>query len=141
DLKEYTATREFTAKLALWDSKENKTVWIATEVMSPTAKQTREVVNPSKYLVEPKGKKPYWRGATPHVSVDTELAQNRERFPSFPGREPTFSNTFDDFALALPIHPSEQKLIEYTHFTYHRPEAQLRTSALGTHTNVSLQLG
>ena len=138
---EYKATRQFTTKLALWDSKENKTVWIATENLNPSSSQTREVSNPSKYLVTPKGKKPYWEGKTPSISLSTELAENRSQFPSFPGREPAFSKTFDDFALALPIHPSEQKLIEYEHFTYHRPEAQIRASTLGPHSNISLQLG
>jgi len=141
DLKKYISTREMTIKLALWDSKENKTVWIATEVISPSSTNTREVSNPSKYLVSPKDKKPYWEGTTPFISLEAELAASRDRFPSFPGREPKFSDTFDDFALALPIHPSEQKLIEYSNFTYHRPEAQLRTSRLGTHTHVGLQLG
>ena len=141
DLKKYTSTREMTIKLALWDSKENKTVWIATEVISPSSSSTREVSNPTKYLVSPKGKKPYWEGTTPFVNLETEIAESRDQFPSFPGREPKFSDTFDDFALALPIHPSEQKLIEYSNFTYHRPEAQLRTSAFGPLTHVGLQLG
>ncbi len=137
----YKATREFTAKLALWDSKTNKTVWIATENLNPSSSQTNEVSNPSKYLVSKKGKKPYWEGKTPVISLSVELSENRSSFPSFPEREPSFSKTFDDFALALPIHPSEQKLIEYEHFTYHRPEAQIRASTLGPHSNVSLQLG
>ena len=141
DQIEYSATREFTTKLALWDSKENKTVWIATEILNPSSSSTSEVSNPSKYLVSPKGKKPYWEGSIPSISLASELANNRSRFPSFPGREPSFSDTFDDFALALPIHPSEQKLIEYEHFTYHRPEAQIRASALGPHNSVALQLG
>lgn len=141
DLKQYTSTREFTAKLALWDSKENKTAWIATEILNPTSNTSVEVVNPTKRLVSPKGKKPYWRGNTPHINLETELAENRNLFPELPGREPYFSETFDDFALALPIHPSEEKLIEYSNFTYHRPEAALRTSALGSHTHVGLQLG
>jgi hypothetical protein len=141
DLKHYSSTREFTVKLALWDSKENKTVWIATETLKPTSSQSHEVANPSKYLVSVKGKKPYWSGNSPQIRLESEISENSGRFPSFPGREPAFSKTFDDFALALPIHPSEQKLIEYNHFTYHRPEAQLRTSSLGPHTHVGLQLG
>jgi hypothetical protein len=140
DVKVYSSAREFDAKLALYDSQANKTVWIATEVLEPTNENRIEVDNPSKRLVK-EGKTQVWKGFAPATSLASELANNRSRFPAFPGREPEFSGSFDDFALALPIHPSEEKLIEYSYFTYHRPEAGFRFAALGGQLDMGMALG
>lgn len=140
DVKAYTSTRHMTLRLALWDSQANKTVWIGTQRLSPSHSETFEVRNPTKRKKK-EGNMVVWVGQPEHTSLTEELARNRGRFPGFPGREPSFSGAFDDFALGLPIQPSEAKLIEYEHFTYHRPELSVRTSAFGSDIVPSLQLG
>lgn len=140
DVKRYSSTRSFDVRLALWDVQTNKTVWIATEHLTPSNQATIEVENSSKRLVKD-GKNYVWKGFAPPTSLASELAKNLTRFPSFPDREPEFSGSFDDFALALPIHPSEEKLIEYSYFTYHRPEAGVRVASLHDQIELGLALG
>ena len=140
DVKTYKSTRYLTVRLALWDSQSNKTVWRGTERLSPTESNAVEVRNSTKQR-KVDGNRVYWVGTPERTSLAEELERNRSEFPGFPAREPAFSKSFDDFALALPLQPSEAKLIEYTHFTYHRPELSIRTSALGKEVVPALQLG
>ncbi len=140
DVARYVSQRNLTVKLALWDSTTNKTVWIATENLKPQDVNTVSVPNPSKRRVK-KGDRYVWEGSALYSSLSRELQIHANYFPRHPAREPAFSKSFDDFVLALPLQPSEAKLIEYEHFTYHRPEAGLRTAAIGKETTVNLFLG
>ncbi len=140
DVARYISRRELTVKLALWDSSTNKTVWIATKNLTPQDVNTVSVPNSSKRRVK-KGDRYVWEGSSLYSSLARELEINRNYFPQHPEREPTFSKSFDDFALSLPLQPSEAKLIEYEHFTHHRPEAGLRAAAIGKETTVNLFLG
>jgi hypothetical protein len=131
--------------MALWDSKENETVWIGTQFLAPSSEYSAEVDNPTKVKVveKRKGKKDlvYWKGYALDVSLEGELREHPERFPGFPGREPSLSSSFDDFALSLPINPEEEKLISYTHFVYHRPVLALSNSAFGNQWAPAVELG
>ena len=132
--KVYSSRREFQVKVALYDLKESRVPWIGTKILSPTN------VNDIKIAL-PKAKKDR-AGFTffedfSSYSWDTD----QEKYPNFPDREPALSSSFDDFALSLPLNPSEDKLIEYESFTYHRPEAGLLLSTLGKSTSVHLDLG
>jgi len=140
DRKIYVTSRLMTVRLALWDSKVNRTVWIGTEHLSPSESNVVEVRNPTKRKTK-KNDRIIWVGQPERTSLDAERRRSPERFPGAPSREPAFSASFDDFALALPLHPSEAKLIEYTHFTYHRPELLMRTSHFAEQTTVGMQLG
>ncbi len=140
DRKIYQSKREFVAKMGLWDSLLNKTVWLATQNLTASEDNAVGVSNPTKRKKK-SGSSYYWTGETQAVDLKYELSRNRDRFPNFPKREPAFHNSFDDFALALPLQQSEAKLIEYEHFTYHRPEAALRLGEFGKKTAVNLQLG
>ena len=142
-IKTYRATREITARLALWDSLKNKTVWSGTQIIDPTATHTVKMpkLNKSGGVVlnlNSLGLDAWDVGAS---SLAQELEHHRSRFPAFPDREPEFSASFDDFALGLPINPSEENLIEYSWFTYHRPELGLRLAQLGRHNVSALQIG
>lgn len=139
DSATYSTTREVTVKLALWDSTVNRTVWVATNVLRPTNSDTRDVYNSTKRRVK-RGSNYVWEGATVGSSLEAELRSHRSYFPNVPGREPAFTKSFDDFALALPLQPSEAKLIEYEHFSYHRPELGFSHSQLGDAGNSSLIL-
>lgn len=142
--KVYTATRMFSVTMAIWDSKENKTVWSATKKISPVNSRRFRVPRRSppdddadtSYVVLDANDSPYneW-------TFSSEMAVHPERFPDYPGREPDFSDSFKDFSLAFPIHPSEEKYIEYESFTYHRPEATLRGSQLGRGLQSNLEVG
>ena len=141
-VKNYSSTRAMTAKLALWDSKNNKTVWIGTRIISPSASKTVDVQKKKKSsssFMDFTGLDAY--DASGSSDLATELRVHRSRFPDFEAREPSFSNSFDDFALGLPINPSEENLIEYEWFTYHRPELSLRWARIGTQAAPTLQLG
>lgn len=140
DVARYMTRRELTVKLALWDTTTNKTVWIATENLTPTDVNTITVSNPAKQRRK-RGNSYVWVGPSLASSLARELQIHASYFPRAPGREPAFSKSFDDFALALPIQPSEAKLIEYEHFTYHRPELGLATSQIGKGLETSLFLG
>ena len=142
--KTYTATRAFNVTMSIWDSKENKTVWSATKKIAPQNIRSFRV---------PRRTKPDDDADTTPVLFDAndnpydgwnfaaEMQIHPERFPEYPGREPGFSNSFKDFALAFPIQPSEEKYIEYESFTYHRPEATFRGSQLGRGFLTNLELG
>ncbi len=142
--KIYTAKRDLTVTMAIWDAKENKTVWVATKKITPQN---------TKIFRVPRRTKPDDDADTAPVTFDaydspyngwtfdSEIAMHPERFPSYPGREPDFSNSFKDFSLALPLHPSEEKYIEYESFTYHRPEATLRASRFGQGGQRHFELG
>lgn len=133
-LKSYQAVRTFNVKLALWDSLKNKTVWIGTEqiknVNTNTIKvprgRNRSSVSSSEFSMDLDA---IDLGGPSNLT--TELSHHLKRFPAFPGREPNLSGTFDDFALSLPIQPSEENLIEYSWMTYHRPLFTLRFANLG----------
>lgn len=140
DVKIYMSTRDMTMRLALWDSQSNKTVWRGTEHLRPTEINKVEVRNPNKRKKK-EGDHFIWVGTPERTSLSEELRANPGRFPSFPNREPSLSGSFEPFALALPIQPSEAKLIEYTHFSYHRPEMSLRVGKLGTKTDPLLEFG
>lgn len=140
DRKIYVTSRFMTVRLALWDSKVNRTVWIGTEHLAPSDSNVVEVRNPTKRKTK-KNDRIVWVGQPERTSLEAERRRTPERFPGAPGREPAFSSSFDDFALALPLNPSEAKLIEYTHFTYHRPELLFRTSHFAEETTVGMQLG
>jgi hypothetical protein len=142
----YVSRRKLTMRMALWDSKENRTVWIGTQRLAPESTSQVSVHNPSKRKEKRKTDKPkvykyVWVGRPLSISASGEWRAHPERFPGVPGREPHLSGSFDDFALSLPIHPSEEKLIEYKWFTYHRPELRLGASALGSAPVVAAQLG
>ncbi len=126
-------------KLALWDSEANRTVWVATNVLKPTASDTQTVYNGTKRKKK-QGNRVIWVGSYVGSSLSQELRSHPGRFPTAPGREPAFSKSFDDFALSLPLQPSEAKLIEYEHFTYHRPELGFSYSQIGDAASSSLVL-
>jgi hypothetical protein len=132
-LKTYSARRTMEVRMALFDLTENKTQWIGVDVLGPESTYTVRI------------RKPHVRDARGNVVTDvavvddvdfggtleSEWRAHRPRFPALPGREPALSGSFDDFALSLPIAPSEAKLIEYTHFTYHRVAFSLLGAKLG----------
>jgi hypothetical protein len=140
DLKSYMSVRDLTVRLALWDSTTNRTVWRGTDHLNPTNINSVEVSNPTKKK-KVDGDRVVWTGTAEDTNLAIELDRQPQRFPGFPSREPSFTNSFDDFALALPLNPSEAKLIEYTHFVYHRPEIGLRLSAYGNKPAEAVQLG
>lgn len=143
-VKSYAAIRTLTVKMALWDSKENKTVWVATKILTPQNVRTFRVPRRTRPTDDDHVTMPLILDANdnPYDNWDlaTELSYHPERFPSFPDREPAFSSSFDDFALALPLHPSEEKYIEYESFTYHRPEMVLHGGKLGRGSQLNLDL-
>lgn len=142
--KTYTATRVFSVTMAIWDANENKTVWSATKKIAPENVRRFRVPRLTKPdddadvtpILFDENDSPYsgW-------TFDAEMQLHPERFPDYPGREPAFSDSFKDFSLAFPIHPSEEKYIEYESFTYHRPEATLHVSKLGQGLLSNLELG
>ena len=73
--------------------------------------------------------------------LEHELKVHKLRFPKFLGREPSFSASFKDIALSMPIQGSEQNLIEYKNFTNHRPELTFRSQKLGSLSSHSLFFG
>jgi hypothetical protein len=128
DQKVYSSTRILEVKMALWDTRSNKTVWIGTQRLTPTETRTVRVPRPGLVVDTKQLSKVIdaWDSALEPNSFSFELKTRPERFPAFPGREPAFSGSFDDFALGFPIHPSEEKLIAYNSFVYHRPELAAR---------------
>ncbi len=146
DAVTYRSQRQFAVKMALWDARQNKTVWVGTKRLDADASQTVAVVNPSKRLVKEKannkeGFRLVWVGRRLPVSLSGELRAHPGRFPAFAGREPALSASFEDFALGLPIQPDEQQVIAYKWFTYHRPEARLSVAGYGEQTSLGFQLG
>jgi hypothetical protein len=136
--KIYTATRVMTIKLALWDAKEERTVWIGEKVASPSNLNIIRLKRPDwGFKKIPKKDRdiplsmPDAFDFVNPASFEYEMAQHKTRFPEFPARETSFSSTFDDFALSLPLNPSEANLIEYENFTNHRLELGLSGSELG----------
>ncbi|MCX6116674.1 MAG: hypothetical protein NT027_03970, partial [Proteobacteria bacterium] len=134
-LKTYYHIRDIDIQVALWDSKDNKTVWSALKKVSPSNSRSLKV----RRISVPEGvdmsSVTFDADDNPHEesNLTSELSRRPERFPSMPDKEPAFSESFDDFALALPLHPSEEKLIEYESFTYHRPELSFLLSKIGDH--------
>jgi hypothetical protein len=136
--KTYSATRTMSVKLALWDSKEAKTVWIGEQILTPSNSNTLRFKKPHLILKKIPKEDQNVELSNPDAfdfsgsqGLDYELEHHRSRFPGFLGREPSFSSIYDDFALKLPMNSSEAKLIEYNHFTYGRAELGLGASATG----------
>lgn len=136
--KHYSAKRSITVKLALWDSKEEKTVWIGEKTVTPTNTNTLRFKKPNFFIKKiPKEDRnivlsiPDAYEFINPTSFDYEMQQHASRFPGFPGREPSFSGYFDDFAMRLPMSRSEANLIEYENFSNHRIEIGLSGSELG----------
>jgi len=138
--KNYDAKRTMVLKLALWDTKDAKTVFISEKVLEPIIRNKILVRTGLSPLAVKGGRGQYDSAREPDVydrmggeNLENELRFHKGRFPTaFPGREPDFTGSFDDFVLALPIKKSEQNLIEYEYFTFHRPELTLRNSELGS---------
>lgn len=129
----YKSTRNLQVKLALYDLKEKRTPWIGTANLQPTNENDIKVARPKK--------KKDGKGFTFFENSGTILlTAESQKYPSFPGREPALSNSFDDFVLGLPLHPSEDKSIEYESFTYHRPELSMMAAPLGDETSFHLDL-
>lgn len=131
--KVYSTTRSMDVVAALWDSKDNRTVWSVAKKLNPTSSNIVNVKLPGI-----KDDHPLLRGITfvadnpsEPKTLEFELRSRPARFPGIPDREPEFSKSFDDITLALPLHSSEEKLIEYDSFTYHRPELTVIGSAFG----------
>ncbi len=144
DLIGYHSHRKIRVQMALWDAKENKTQWVGTKVAEAANDNHVAVFNPSKVRVKKKkdGKEYYvWEGQSLAISLDYERREHASRFPDFPGRTALFEGSFDDLALGFPIQPSEEKLIEYSYFTYHRPEVAAGLTALGSSPSGFLQFG
>lgn len=147
--KNYDAKRSMTLKLALWDSKERKTVFISEKLLEPIVRNKILVRTGLSPLAVKGDKGQYDSAREPDVydrmgtqDLEEELRVHKGRFPTvFPGREPDFTASFDDFILTLPIKKSEQNLIEYEYFTFHRPEMTLRNSAMTSGSLMSLYLG
>lgn len=136
--KSYYATRTMNIKLALWDSKEAKTVWIGEKILSPSNVNVLRFKKPNFNLKKiPKEDQnivlsnPDAFDFNNSSSLEYELEHHRSRFPEFPGREPSFSSVYEDFALKLPLNPSEENLIEYEHFSNDRGEIGLSGADLG----------
>lgn len=147
--KSYRAVRQMTIKMALWDSVTAKTIWIGQKTLTPknanTVKirrknlSTKAVVEKNDvndFILEPD----QW-DFNETSSLDYELEHHKSRFPKFPAREPAFSGSFENFILGIPIHPSEEKLIEYDYFTHHRAELGLATTGYGRRTMGQVYLG
>lgn len=130
--KTYRSQRLMEVKAGLWDSQANHTPWVATKVIAPQNVNTKYVgphiptIQKLRKAAKKRGKKfkapvcgtteTDFRTAT----LASELRKNPTRFPSFPKREPSFSTSFKDLVLAIPMGRSERNLIEYNHFTNHR---------------------
>lgn len=144
DLISYYSRRKIRVQMALWDAKENKTQWVGTKVAEAANDNQVAVANPSKVRVKKKkdGKEYYeWHGQSLSISLDYERREHAGRFPEFPGRTGLFEGTFDDLALGFPIQPSEEKLLEYSYFTYHRPEVAAGLSTIGSTPSGYLKFG
>jgi hypothetical protein len=143
--KIYSSERMMEIKMALWDSQNAKTVWIGHKILNPAntnivkikkrhlSKIMQDILATEQSIVL----EPDEFDRQGLSSREEELSHHRTRFPSFPAREPAFSDSFEDFVLSLPIQPSEEKLIAYSHFTYHRPEMRMLLS----HIDSSMDLG
>ncbi len=147
--KHYDAKRTMILKFALWDAKEAKTVFISEKILEPFTRNNILVRTGLSPLAVKGGKGQYDSARDPDVydrmgtdSLEDELRYHKGRFPTvFPRREPDFTGSFDDFILSLPIKKSEQNLIEYENFTFHRPELTLRNSEMGSDSMASVFLG
>lgn len=135
DTIEYVASRRVRVQAALWDSKTNQTVWIGTQDEAPSNAETAEVKNPSKRkkkTVEKDGSVTItWVGRPLDITLASERSQHPARFPAFPSRSSVITGSYDDFALGFPIQPSEEKLLEYSYFTYHRWTLGLGATTFG----------
>jgi hypothetical protein len=147
--KNYFAKRTMVVKLALYDTKVGKTVFITQKTLVPEHRNqvlVRTGLSP-KAVKGSKGR--YASARDPDIydqmgrgSLDHELRYHRSRFPvGFPAREPSFTGSFDDLALSLPIKKSEQNLIEYEYFTFHRPELTVKNAEIGPTSMTSLFIG
>lgn len=130
DMVSYQSHRKLTVSYALWDSKINKTLWVATKALPIRASQEILVSNPTKYKVLEKkhAHDPgtwVWRGLDLSHTTLARLAQMKDRYPIFPDWRSSFEDSYASFSLALPMNPSEEKLIEYSWLTFHRPHAGL----------------
>jgi hypothetical protein len=150
--KVYHSTRNMTVKLALWDAKEAKTVWIGEKELRPTNSNIMRFKKPGFFGKIPKEDQnikldvPDAFDFVNPSSFSFERERHGSRFPGFPDREPSFSGSFDDFAMTLPLNPSEANLIEYEHFSNHRFQLGASGSQIGKeivgrlHVNVSSRI-
>jgi hypothetical protein len=151
--KIYSSIHTMNVKLAMWDSKEEKTVWIGEKILTPTNTSILRFKNPNfkgnsipvedvNILLTPPDSFDHLGSS----SLSYELTYHRSRFLGFPEREPYFSSSFQHFAFTLPMHPSEKNLIEYNHFTNHRLElgagaSKIDQKSVGrAHLNISSRL-
>lgn len=147
--KNYDAKRTMVLKMALWDADVGKTVFISEKVLTPTHRNQILVKTGLSPFAVKGDKGRYTSAREPDIydrslssSLETELQVHQDRFPkSFPGREPEFTGSFDDFALTMPIKKSEQNLIEYEYFVFHRPEIAFKQSSMGSKAFPSLFFG
>ena len=148
-VKNYMAHREMLIKLALWDSKEAKTVFI-TEKTAFSSVTNRLYIRtglplPADTQLIPgfyhSAQSPDQADRQSFLAPINELAVHKARFPKFAAREPSFSGTFQDLVLSLPIHRSEQNLIEYENFSNHRPEITFKGSKLGRESEADVFFG
>ena len=143
DTKVYSSERDMTVQMALWDSSQNKVVWVGTQRVSPT--ETRTIRVPRRGVILDRRKAgnliDAWDDPNEISTLESELSRRADRFPQIPGREPAFSGSFKDFALGFPIDPSEQRLLEYENFVFHRLELGVRRSGSGGAGLNSLRLG
>jgi len=147
--KNYEAVHILEVELALWDSKEAKTVLKLQKIVQPTS-FNQVILRTGKIPDKTTGKSPgrYASAVNPDIwdmqgtnDLEHELKVHKLRFPKFLGREPSFSASFKDVALSMPIQGSEQNLIEYKNFTNHRPELTFRSQKLGSLSSHSLFFG
>ncbi len=148
-VKTYMAKREMLVKLALWDSRDSKTVFITEKTAFSTATNRLYIrtglMPPPNLKVIPgfynTAQSPDQADRQSFYGPVDEMAVHRARFPKFAAREPAFSGTFKNLVLSLPIHRSEQNLIEYENFTNHRPEITFKGSKLGRQTQTDVFFG
>ena len=138
--KNYEAVHILEVELALWDSKDAKTVLKLEKILRPT-NFNQVILRTGKIPDKTTGKSPgrYASAVSPDIwdmqgtnDLEHELKVHKLRFPKFLGREPSFSASFKHIALSMPIQGSEQNLIEYKNFTNHRPELTFRSQKLGS---------
>jgi len=147
--KNYGARRMMTLQMALWDTQTARTVFISEKTLDP-AYTNQYLIRTGRSPSSVKGDRGrYSSSREPDIfdqmgnySLEQELHHHRGRFPAgFPEREPSFTDSFDDFALSLPIKGSEQNKIEYEYFSNHRPEITLRNSSLGSKSMSNIFVG
>lgn len=144
DVIHYVSSRSLDVQMALWDALQNKTQWIGKKIAGTAADNVISVANPAKRKVkkERNGKVYFvWEGPPLSISSAYELQSHPDRFPDFPPRNGLLESTFDDLALGFPIQSSEEKLIVYSYFTYHRPELGVGLTAIGKEKTGYFQAG